>query len=114
MALNHWALSGDWAVEEESALLSAAAGSITFRFQARDLNLVLAPPATGAEVRFTVRLDGQLPGDDHGLDIDESGEGTLDEPRMYQLVRQASGAAERTFAITFTEPGVRAYVFTFG
>jgi hypothetical protein len=114
LALNHWALSGDWAVEEESALLSAAAGSITFRFQARDLNLVLAPPATVEPVRFTVRLDGQPPGDDHGLDIDESGEGTLDEPRMYQLVRQASGAAERSFAITFTEPGVRAYVFTFG
>jgi thiol-disulfide isomerase/thioredoxin len=114
LGLNHWALSGDWAVEEESALLSATGGSITFRFQARDLNLVLAPPATGARIRFTVRLDGQPPGDDHGLDIDEAGEGTLDEPRMYQLVRHASGAAERTFAITFTEPGVRAYVFTFG
>jgi thiol-disulfide isomerase/thioredoxin len=114
LALNHWALAGDWTVEHESALLRSAGGSITFRFQARDLNLVLAPPATVEPVRFSVRLDGQPPGDDHGLDIDEAGEGTLDEPRMYQLVRQASGAAERTFAITFTEPGVRAYVFTFG
>jgi thiol-disulfide isomerase/thioredoxin len=114
LALNHWALSGDWAVEEESAVLSAAGGSITFRFHARDLNLVLTPPASGAPVHFTVLLDGQPPGDDHGLDVNELGEGTVDEPRMYQLVRQRGGAVERDFAITFLDPGVRAYVFTFG
>jgi thiol-disulfide isomerase/thioredoxin len=114
LALNRWALSGDWTVEDESALLKSAGGSITFRFHARDLNLVLAPPASVEPVRFTVRVDGQPPGADHGLDVDEAGEGTLDEPRMYQLVRQRGGAADRTFEITFREPGVRAYVFTFG
>jgi len=114
LALNHWSLSGDWTAEDESAQLSSAGGSITFRFHARDLNLVLAPAASGAPVRFTVRLDGHLPGHDHGIDVDESGEGTLDEPRMYQLVRQRGGAADCTFEITFEEPGVRAYVFTFG
>jgi thiol-disulfide isomerase/thioredoxin len=113
-ALNHWALSGDWDVEEESAALSAAGGSVTFRFHARDLNLVLTPPTTGAAVRFTVLLDGRPPGDDHGLDVNELGEGTVDEARMYQLVRQRGGAAERAFEITFLDPGVRAYVFTFG
>ena len=113
LALNHWAVSGDWAVEEESAVLSAAGGSVAFRFHARDLNLVLAPPAAGAPVSFTVLLDGRPPGHDHGLDINELGEGTVDEPRMYQLVRQR-GAAERAFEITFLDPGVRAYVFTFG
>jgi thiol-disulfide isomerase/thioredoxin len=114
LALNRWALSGDWTVEEESAVLSAAGGSVTFRFHARDLNLVLAPPTSGAPVRFAVRVDGQPPGDDHGVDVDESGEGAVDEPRMYQLVRQRRGAAERAFEITFLDPGVRAYVFTFG
>jgi thiol-disulfide isomerase/thioredoxin len=114
LALNHWALSGDWTVEEESAVLAAACGSVTFRFHARDLNLVLAPPTSGGPVRFTVRLDGRPPGDDHGIDITELGEGAVDEPRMYQLVRQRGGAAERDFEITFLDPGVRAYVFTFG
>jgi thiol-disulfide isomerase/thioredoxin len=114
LALNQWALSGDWAIEEESAVLNAAGGLVTFRFHARDLNLVLTPRASGAPVRFTVRLDGQPPGDDHGLDINELGEGTVDEPRMYQLVRQRRGTAEREFEITFVDPGVRAYVFTFG
>ena len=114
LALNQWAVSGNWAVEEESAVLNAPDGSVTFRFHARDLNLVLAPPTSGAPVRFTVLLDGQPPGDDHGLDVDELGDGTVDEPRMYQLVRQRRGAAERAFEITFLDPGVRAYVFTFG
>jgi hypothetical protein len=78
LALNRWAVSGDWAIEEESAVLSAARGSVTFRFHARDLNLVLAPPTSGTRVRFTVLLDGQPPGEDHGLDVNELGEGTVD------------------------------------
>ena len=95
-------------------MLEAAAGSIAYRFQARDLNLVLEPPASGEPVRFAVRLDGQLPGDAHGLDINEAGEGTLIGPRMYQLIRQPGAIVPRTFEITFLDPGARAYVFTFG
>jgi thiol-disulfide isomerase/thioredoxin len=114
LALNHWALAGAWSVGGEAAVLDAPAGSVAYRFQARDLNLVLAPPAPDAPVRFSVRLDGQPPGDAHGLDVDAAGEGTVSEPRMYQLVRQRTAAGERDFEITFLDPGVRAYVFTFG
>jgi thiol-disulfide isomerase/thioredoxin len=114
LALNQWALGGTWSVGEEAAMLEAAGGSITFRFQARDVNLVLAPPAAGAPVGFAVTLDGQPPGDAHGLDVDESGEGAVVEPRMYQLVRRRGADARRDFEITFRDPGVRAYVFTFG
>ena len=113
LALNQWTLAGEWSVGEEDAVLEAAPGSIAYSFQARDLNLVLAPPS-GAPVRFAVRLDGRPPGDAHGLDVGESGEGTVSEPRMYQLVRERGAVRERTFEITFLEPGVRAYVFTFG
>jgi thiol-disulfide isomerase/thioredoxin len=114
LALNDWALGGTWSVGEEDAVLEAAPGSIAYRFQARDVNLVLAPPASGAPVRFSLRLDGQPPGDAHGVDVDEAGEGIVSEPRMYQLVRQPGAVAERTFEITFLDTGVRAYVFTFG
>jgi thiol-disulfide isomerase/thioredoxin len=114
LALNQWALAGEWSVGEEAAVLEAAGGSIAYRFQARDLNLVLAPPDSGAPVHFAVKLDGQPPGDAHGLDVDESGEGAVAEPRMYQLVRQRRADAERVFEITFLDPGARAYVFTFG
>ena len=109
LELNDWALAGEWSVGDEDAVLESAPGSIAYRFQARDLNLVLA----GRGARFEVRLDGQPPGDDRGLDVDASGRGTLSEPRMYQLVRQRD-AAPRTFEITFLDPGARAYVFTFG
>ena len=107
-SLNEWALTGRWAVGEESAVLEAGPGSLAYRFEGRDLNLVM-----GGTGRFTVRLDGEPPGQDHGLDVDGSGEGVLTEPRMYQLVRQRA-AAQRTFEVTFHEPGARAYVFTFG
>ena len=112
LALNQWALAGRWTVGEESAVLDAAAGSIAYVFEGRDLNLVLAPG--GSAVRVAVLLDGRPPGDDHGLDVDASGEGVVDEPRMYQLVRQRGPIRRRTFEITFLDPGARAYVFTFG
>ncbi len=114
LALNEWALTGEWSVGDEAAVLDVAPGSIAYRFEGRDLNLVLAPPSSGDPVGFTVLLDGRPPADAHGLDTDESGEGTLSEPRMYQLVRQQGRIRQRTFEIRFDRPGVRAYVFTFG
>jgi thiol-disulfide isomerase/thioredoxin len=115
LALNQWALAGEWSLSKEAAVLDAASGSIAYRFEGRDLNLVLAPPTSGAPLRFTVLLEGQPPGDAHGLDVDDSGKGTLAEPRMYQLIRQRGPIRQRTFEITFHgPPGVRAYVFTFG
>jgi hypothetical protein len=114
LALNEWTLSGDWVVGDEAAVLRTRGGSLGYRFEARDLNLVLAPSQSGGPVRFTVTVDGQPPGDDRGLDVDASGEGAVDEPRMYQLIRRRGGDARRTFEITFLDPGVRAYVFTFG
>jgi thiol-disulfide isomerase/thioredoxin len=112
LGLNEWALGGEWSVGEEAAVLEAAGGSIAFRFDGRDLNLVLGRPESGA-VGFSVRLDGEPPGEAHGIDADEAGAGTVSEPRMYQLVRQPTPRAG-TFEITFDNPGVRAYVFTFG
>src|SRR4051794_21299388 len=114
LALNQWALDGAWSVGAEAAELESAPGSIAYRFEARDLNMVLAPPASGALVRFAVRLDGRAPADDHGIDVDAAGEGAVSEPRMYQLVRQHGAVAQRTFEVTFLDAGVRAYVFTFG
>ena len=114
LARNHWALSGEWTVQPDSVLLDEPGGGIAYRFSARDLHLVMAPPARGNPVRFSVRLDGQPPGADHGEDVDEDGTGTLTEPRLYQLVRQRGPLAPRTFEITFHDPGVRAFAFTFG
>ena len=114
LRLNHWGLAGVWNVAGEFATLKEPLGSIRFRFHARDLHLVLGSSAQGQPVRFRVKLDGAAPGADHGVDIDAEGSGRVEEPRLYQLVRQARPAADRTFEIEFLDPGVRAFVFTFG
>ena len=114
LALNTWSLAGTWTIEEEFAVLDGAPGAIACRFHARDLNLVLAPPADGRPVRFRVRIDGADPGPDHGFDVDAQGWGLLKDPRMYQLVRQTRPVADRTFEIEFQSAGPGAYVFTFG
>jgi hypothetical protein len=114
LELNQWTLVGEWTQGHEAAVVGAAGGSLAFRFHARDLNLVLAPPSPGTPVGFTVRLDGRPPGDAHGLDVGEDGSGLISEPRMYQLIRQHGGISERTFEVTFRAPGATVYVFTFG
>jgi len=111
---NQWSLDGRWTVHDEYAGLDHAGGSITYRFRGRDLHLVLGPGGDGKPVRFRVTIDGKPPGADHGMDIDADGNGTVDSQRLYQLVRQANGTGERLFEITFLDPGVRAYAFTFG
>ena len=50
----------------------------------------------------------------HGTDVDAEGTGTVTEQRTYQLIRQPAPIAERVVEIEFLEPGVQAYVFTFG
>ncbi|HVY04942.1 MAG TPA: cytochrome c biogenesis protein DipZ [Burkholderiales bacterium] len=114
LKLNEWALGGNWKVEGEKAVSTAAAGRIAFRFQARDLHLVLGPGENGKPVRFRVKVDGQAPGDDHGMDIDAKGEGKVDSQRLYQLVRQRGPVRERLFEIEFLEAGAQAFAFTFG
>jgi thiol-disulfide isomerase/thioredoxin len=114
LELNQWALSGDWTIERRPCVLNKADGRIAFRFHARDVHLVLAPRPAGRGVPFRVLVDGETPGDNHGLDVDEQGQGTVVQPRLYQLIRQRGPIRDRTVEIVFLEPGVEAYVFTFG
>jgi hypothetical protein len=114
LALNEWALVGNWTIGPEAAALDAESGRIVYRFHARDVNLIIGPSVHGTPVRFRVRIDGQPPGAAHGIDVDAQGNGTVTEPRMYQLIRQSGQIADRTFDIEFIGAGVRAFDFTFG
>jgi len=114
LSLNQWALSGSWKVGEESAVLQKAPGKILFRFHARDLHLVLGTTKDGKPVRFIVKLDGTAPADDHGVDADSNGAGTVQGHRLYQLIRQKGPVEDRTFEIEFLDAGVQAFAFTFG
>ena len=112
--LNAWALTGRWKDESQIATLLSPSGAIIYRFHARDLHLVLGPGSDGKPVRFRVTLDGKPPGEDHGVDIDADGNGTVTESRLYQLIRQQGAARDRVFRIEFLTPGVQAFAFTFG
>jgi thiol-disulfide isomerase/thioredoxin len=109
-----WALVGAWTIREPGAALDEPRGRIAYRFHARDLHLILAPPAPGRSVRFRVTIDGRPPGAAHGLDVDDQGNGTVTDPRMYQLIRQPTPIADRLFEIEFLDAGVEAFGFTFG
>jgi thiol-disulfide isomerase/thioredoxin len=114
LQLNHWSPEGVWTIGPEAARLDEPAGRIEYRFHARDLHLVMGPARRGEAVRFRVRIDGEPPGPAHGLDVDDSGYGTVTQQRLYQLIRQPEPIVDRQFEIEFLDPGVEAYAFTFG
>jgi thiol-disulfide isomerase/thioredoxin len=114
LGLNHWALAGDWTVENQATLLNRPNGRIAYRFHARDLHLVMGPAARGTSVRFRVLIDAQPPGAAPGLDVDHRGGGAVTEQRLYQLIRQPRPIADRQFEIEFLDPGLEAFAFTFG
>jgi hypothetical protein len=101
-------------VESEKIISKNEMSGLSFRFHARDLNLVMG--SNGQAIPFQVLMDGQPPGKNHGVDTDEKGNGQIDSDRLYQLIRQTGDGlnSDHTFEIKFLSPGAEAYVFTFG
>ncbi|AZO36408.1 MAG: redoxin domain-containing protein [Mesorhizobium sp.] len=114
LQLNEWALAGGWTMGSDGASLKEPNGNITYRFHARDLHLVMGPASPGTSVKFRVLIDGQPPGRSHGLDVDEQGNGTVSEQRLFQLIRQQGPITDRQFEIIFLTPGAEVFCFTFG
>jgi hypothetical protein len=111
---NEWSLSGGWRIGLVPAHLDEPGGSISFQFHARDVHLVMGPQGGAPPARFRVRLDGEVPGPAHGIDVDRDGNGTADYQRLYQLIRQPGSIGDRRFDIELLDAGVEAFVFTFG
>jgi thiol-disulfide isomerase/thioredoxin len=114
LGLNEWAPAGTWTVTDRAAVLVEPGGSIAFRFEARDVNLVMGPAKGATPIRFRVRLDGEPAAGATGSDVDSDGAGTTAEQRTYQLIRQPAASGERTFEIEFLDAGIEAFCFTFG
>jgi thiol-disulfide isomerase/thioredoxin len=114
LGLNTWALTGAWTMTRGAITLNHPNGKLVYRFHARDLHLVMGPAAKDHAVRFRVLIDGQAPGAAHGSDVDDGGYGTLDEQRMYQLIRQQKPIRDRLFEIEFLDAGAELFSFTFG
>src|SRR5215216_5437730 len=114
LGLNQWAPSGGWAISRRAATATAANARLAYRFQARDVNLVMGPEVRGTAIPFRVSLDGQPATGALGTDVAADGTGTVTEQRTYQLIRQPAPIRERTFEIEFPDPGVDLFCFTFG
>ena len=114
LALNQWALVGDWTVGGQVIVSSTSGARIVDRFHARDLHLVMGPSRGGSRARFRVTLDGRPPGPACGVDVDENGNGAILDQRLYQLIRQPKPIVDRQFEIEFLDGDVEAYAFTFG
>ena len=97
----------------EATVLNEPKGRVAFRFDARDVHLVMGPTA-GTSVPFSVSIDGAPPGAAAGSDVESDGSDDVVEPRMYQLIRQHGPITDRLFEIEFLDAGAAVYAFTFG
>ena len=88
--------SGGWTVSRRAATATAANVRLAYRFQARDVNLVMGPAVKGTAIPFRVFLDGQPATGAHGADVGADGTGSAAEQRTYQLIRQSGPISERT------------------
>ena len=106
LRLNHWALAGTWTFRPEYIVLDQAAGSLDFRFHARDAHLVLSPGAR-EPIPFRVLLDGKAPGPSHGVDVDAEGNGALRDGRMYQLCASTTRSVSGSWRSRSSSPAPR-------
>ena len=114
LRLNEWAPSGGWSISRRAASATSPNARLAFRFQARDVNLVMGPAERGTSIPFRVFLDGQPATGAHGTDVDDGANGAVSEQRTYQLIRQPAPISERVFEIEFLESGAELFCFTFG
>lgn len=114
LGLNHWSISGVWMFSSEMASLQSHSGTLSFRFQARDLHLVMGAHPKKNGVPFRVSIDGRTLGPDQGKDTDSLGNGTVKGHRLYHLIRQKENSGEHTIRIEFLDSGVEVFAFTFG
>jgi len=105
-------LEGDWQSRSQYVELRKAGGKLVLPYSGGEVNLVVEPPASGKGA-LTVLIDGQPVGMARGADVGADGVARFDRSGMLNLVaRGPKGRHELT--LVPSEPGFRAYVFTFG
>ncbi|MEH0844487.1 redoxin family protein [Micromonospora sp. CPCC 205711] len=107
-----FALTGDWRSTGEYVELASGIGELALPFNAGEVNIVVDPgPAGEAAVR--VLLDGGPIGDERGAGVDPDAIAQIDRAGMIRLVAGAS-RDDHLLTLVASQPGFRAYVFTFG
>ena len=117
LAAGECRLAGPWGAEPQKVTAAAPGAAIVLAYRAREVNLVMTPPRTGA-VEVQVELDGQpLPPERRTVDtvVDERGATfvRVDHDGLYRLVLSPAVEAH-TVRLTARQPEVAAFAFTFG
>lgn len=105
-------LDGDWQSARQYVELRKGTGKIVLPFTAGEVNLVMQPGRSG-HAAVAVLLDGKPVGDARGTDVGTDGVARFDRSGMIRLVAGAS-RGRHVLTLVASEPGVRAFVFTFG
>jgi thiol-disulfide isomerase/thioredoxin len=105
-------LKGDWRTDHQYVELKKGIGEIVLPFTGGEVNLVMQPGPSG-HAAVTVLLDGKPVGDSRGTDVDADGVARFDRSGMIRLVARAP-RRRHVLTLSSSDPGVRAYVFTFG
>ena len=105
-------LKGDWHTDRQYVELKKGNGEIVVPFTAGEVNLVMQPGPSG-RAAVSVLLDGKPVGEARGMDVGTDGVARFDRSGMIRLV---AGAPRQRHVLTLSasDPGLRAYVFTFG
>jgi thiol-disulfide isomerase/thioredoxin len=117
--LHQPALAGTWAGEPQRIRSVSPDASLTLRYLAREVNLVLASGAPGGgAVDVTVELDGQPVPEAYrtpDIKVDDAG-ATYVRVVASDMYRLAVGprVEEHTLRLVSRAPGVEAFAFTFG
>ena len=105
-------LKGDWRTDHQYVELKMGSGEIILPFTGGEVNLVMQPGPSG-HAAVTVLLDGKPVGDSRGTDVGTDGVARFDRSGMIRLVTRAP-RRRHVLTLSLSDPGVRAYVFTFG
>jgi hypothetical protein len=105
-------LDGDWQSAREYVQLRKGTGTIVLPFTGGEVNLVMQPGLSG-RAAVTVLLDGKPVGEARGRDVGPDGVADFDRSGIVRLVARAQKGKHVLTLIT-SDPGVRAFVFTFG
>lgn len=99
LALNNFALSGQWQFKDDHAELTTGPGVIRLRYHSKKVFMVAS---SNKPTTITVRLDGK-----------KVGEVTVEASQLYPLIHSAV-SGEHILDISIPDAGFEAFAFTFG
>ena len=111
LVINHFALSGDWQIEEEGSM-PFSGSTLVLAFESKDVFLVMRPKGkTEGKVRVTLD-DKLLTGSNAGDDV-KDGVVSVDIDRLYKLVK-LDKPGQHVLKLEFLDSNLELYAFTFG